>query len=213
MGPPPMTTAFSPATSSERRTSCTATATGSTRAAASSAISAGSATSVLAGTFQSACRAPGESMPMKSRFWQMWELPARQAGQVPSQASGMTVTASPTLHPSTPSPIAAIVPLISWPNTRGFSTRASMLPCRMCRSVPHSPTYATRSCTSPGRGGAGSASAIVMVESPEYAAVSIDPPGRDVENGVHSRNSDDLSSRCLSIIAAKWKSGIQSSNL
>ena len=36
---------------------------------------------------------------MKSRFWQMCGLPARQAGQVPSQASGMTVTASPTLQP------------------------------------------------------------------------------------------------------------------
>ena len=40
-------------------------------------------------------------------------------GQVPSHASGMTVTASPTLQPVTPSPSAAIVPLISCPNTRG----------------------------------------------------------------------------------------------
>ena len=29
---------------------------------------------------------------MKSRFWQMWVLPARHAGHVPSQASGITVT-------------------------------------------------------------------------------------------------------------------------
>ena len=36
---------------------------------------------------------------MKFRFWQMWELPARQAGQVPSQSSGITVTASPAAHP------------------------------------------------------------------------------------------------------------------
>ena len=72
-----------------------------------------------AGTFQRSCSAPGESIPMKSRFWQMCWLPARQAGQVPSQESGMTVTRSPTVHSSTPSPTAAIMPLISWPNTRG----------------------------------------------------------------------------------------------
>ncbi len=126
----------------------------------------GSATSVPAGTFQSACSAPGESMPMKSRFWQMCWLPARQAGQVPSQARGMTVTASPSVQPVTPLPMAAIVPLISCPKTRGVSTRASMLPCRMCRSVPHSPTYDTRICTSPAPGAMGVASLIVMVESP-----------------------------------------------
>ena len=38
---------------------------------------------------------------MKFRFWQMCELPARQAGQVPSQSSGITVTASPAAHPVT----------------------------------------------------------------------------------------------------------------
>jgi len=69
----------------------------------------------------------------------MCEFPARHAGQVPSQARGMTVTGSPTVQPSTPSPRAAMVPLISWPITAGVATRASMWPLRMCRSVPQIP--------------------------------------------------------------------------
>ncbi len=100
----------------------------------------GSRTSVEAGTFHSACRAPGESMPTKMRFWQTWVLPARQAGHVSSHCSGITVTPSPGDHPVTPSPTAATVPLISWPNTRGVVTRVSMSPCAKCRSVPQSPT-------------------------------------------------------------------------
>ena len=52
-------------------------------------------------------------MPRKSRLWQMCEYPARHAGQSPHGASGITVTRSPTDHPSTPFPIAAIVPDIS----------------------------------------------------------------------------------------------------
>ena len=66
--------------------------------------SVASGPTVEAGTFHSGCNAPGESMPMKVRFWQMCVLPARQAGQVPSQSSGITVTFSPGDQPSTPSP-------------------------------------------------------------------------------------------------------------
>ena len=71
MGPPPMTTAFSPGCRSARRTSWTDTATGSTSAAWSRRRDSGSRTSTWAGTFHRPCREPGESMPMKSRFWQM----------------------------------------------------------------------------------------------------------------------------------------------
>ena len=72
---------------------------------------------------------------------------------MPSQSSGMTVTRSPTDQPSTPSPTSAMVPLISWPNTKGIVTRASIDPCRMCRSVPQRPVNATAICTSPVAGG------------------------------------------------------------
>jgi hypothetical protein len=65
-GPPPTTTTFSPARSSARRTSCTATATGSITAARRSGSADGSAISVDAGTFQRPCIAPAESM--KSRL-------------------------------------------------------------------------------------------------------------------------------------------------
>ena len=63
---------------------------------------AGKRTNVEAGTFHSGCNAPGESMPMKVRFWQMCVLPARQAGQVPSHSSGITVTFSPGDQPALP---------------------------------------------------------------------------------------------------------------
>ena len=76
---------------------------------------------------------------MKLRFWQMCWFPARHAGQVPSQSKGMTVTWSPAVHSVTPSPTAATTPLISWPMTAGVVTRASMLPWKMCRSVPQKP--------------------------------------------------------------------------
>ena len=92
----------SPATSSPRRTSCTATATGSTSAAWSRRKLVGQCDQQLGVDVPEPCSAPGESMPMKSRFWQMCWLPARQPGQVPSQRSGMTVTGSPTLHAGDP---------------------------------------------------------------------------------------------------------------
>ena len=78
-------------------------------------------------------------MPRKSRLWQMCEYPARQAGQSPHGASGITVTRSPIDRPLTPFPIAAIVPDISCPSTAGSVTRASIAPWRMCRSVPQIP--------------------------------------------------------------------------
>lgn len=105
-------------------------------------------------------------MPMKSRFWQMCSFPARQAGHVPSQASGMTVTASPTDQPSTPVPRATIVPDISCPIVAGLLTRPSMSPWKTWRSVPQIPTYATATRTSPARGSAGSRSSTVIVRAP-----------------------------------------------
>lgn len=95
--------------------------------------------SSAAGTFQRLCSDPLESMPTNSRRWQTCEWPAAQAGQVPHHFSGITVTGSPAAQPWTPSPMLAIVPLISWPMIAGTVTRASMFPCRTCRSVPHSP--------------------------------------------------------------------------
>ncbi len=47
---------------------------------------------------------------MKFRLWHRCVLPARQAGQVPSQSRGMTVTASPNCQPCTPSPRARMRP-------------------------------------------------------------------------------------------------------
>ena len=91
---------------------------------------------------------------MKVRFWQMWELPARHAGQVPSHSRGITVTRSPADQPSTSVPTDSTVPLISCPKTSGVRTRRSMCPWAMCRSVPQRPTNATRTCTWPAGGGA-----------------------------------------------------------
>ena len=157
-GPPPTTTAVSPLTSPERRTSCTATAVGSTRAACSSDTPSGSATSRSAGTVQRPCIAPGASMPMNTRFMQTWELPAAQAGHSPHDLTGSTVTGSPTDQPSTPAPSAATRPDISWPMTAGRVTRPSMSPWKMCRSVPQMPVKATSTETSPGPGGTSLAS-------------------------------------------------------
>ena len=69
----------------------------------------------------------------------MWFMPAWQAGQVPSQSSGMTVTLSPTVQPLTPGPTWATVPDISCPMGHGSFTRPSMPPCEMVRSVPQMP--------------------------------------------------------------------------
>ena len=87
---------MSPATSSDRRTSWTATATGSTSAACRSDASSGRRTTTCSGTVQSSCSDPGESMPMKLRWWHRCWCPAWHAGHVPSQSSGITVTRSPT---------------------------------------------------------------------------------------------------------------------
>ena len=39
-----------------------------------------------------ALQGPGVSTPLTLRLWQRCSFPARHAGQVPSQVSGMTVT-------------------------------------------------------------------------------------------------------------------------
>ncbi len=62
-------------------------------------------------------------MPMNFSCMQMWLCPARQAAQRPQGSSGITVTRSPGFQPSTPEPVAAMAPDISWPNTCGNVTR------------------------------------------------------------------------------------------
>ncbi len=139
IGPPPTTTTCSSGCTRARRTSCTATATGSTRAARSRARSSGRATSNSAGTFHDVCIDPGESTPMTSRSWQMCVNPRVQAGQFPQARVGITVTGCPIRQSGTSSPTAAIRPDISCPITAGAFTRASMSPWKMCRSVPQMP--------------------------------------------------------------------------
>ena len=75
---------------------------------------------------------------MKSRFWQMCWLPARQAEQVPSQISGMTVTGRRPTSPDTGADCGDGAGCLV-AEDQGGRTRASMSPCTMCRSVPHSP--------------------------------------------------------------------------
>ena len=69
----------------------------------------------------------------------MCEAPLVHAAQSPHETSGMTVAGSPTAQSSTPSPIDATRPAISWPSTAGIVTRASIAPWRMWRSVPQIP--------------------------------------------------------------------------
>ena len=54
---------------------------------------------MCAGTVHRPCSAPGVSMPMNFRLWQMWLWPAAQAGQSPHGSSGRTVTRSPAFQP------------------------------------------------------------------------------------------------------------------
>ena len=100
-----------------------------------------------AGTFHSVCSAPGVDPDELQVLADVLMTGQSSAGQVPSQASGMTVTASPVDQPATPSPTLSIVPLVREPKISGVVTRASMAPWTTCRSVPHKPTKATRTCT------------------------------------------------------------------
>ena len=111
---------------------------------------------------------------MKFRSWQSELAPARQAGQVPHQASGITVTGSPADQPLTPLPIARTVPDISCPSTAGRVTRPSIAPCRMCRSEPQMPVNATSICTEPDPGSTTSAGANASRPSPTYHAARTD---------------------------------------
>jgi hypothetical protein len=52
-------------------------------------------------------------MPTKTSRWQTWVKPDRQAGQVPHQRSGITVTGSPAAQPVTAGPTSATRPDIS----------------------------------------------------------------------------------------------------
>ena len=105
-----------------------------------------------AGTIQRWASAPASRSP-GSRGPQTCRCPARQAGQVPSARNGITVTASPTDHPVTPSPTAVTRPAVSCPITAGVVTRASMWPAAICRSVPQMPVKAGAISTSPSPGG------------------------------------------------------------
>ena len=83
---------------------------------------------MCAGTVHMPCSAPGVSMPMNFRLWQMWLWPAAQAGHCPQGSSGRTVTRSPAFQPVTPLPTAVMVPDISCPMTCGRVKRCAMAP-------------------------------------------------------------------------------------
>ena len=95
---------------------------------------------VSAGTVQSCCIEPRQSMPRKSIRWQTCWWPARQAGQRAAHVERHHGDAAlPADSRRRPSPTAATVPDISCPITAGM--RHALRPCRRgrcadrCRTV------------------------------------------------------------------------------
>ena len=100
IGPPPMTTTLSPGASSERRTSCTATATGSTSAACSRRETGGQAhEDVGAARSRAAAASRASRCRRSSGSGRCAGCRRGRRGRCRPSRSGMTVTGSPTAQP------------------------------------------------------------------------------------------------------------------
>src|ERR1035437_9030833 len=79
--------------------------------------------------------------------------PLRQAGQTPQGGTRQKTTGAPGARPVTSSPTASTIPAPSWPSTIGQRPSPSR-PSARCKSEWQTPAAATRTSTSPLRGGA-----------------------------------------------------------
>ena len=134
-----------------RRTAANATARGSAHTASPSPQSSGTGQAKAAGATIRSASVPGTLKPRIFRCGQAEVRPARQAGQVPQGMFGSTTTRCPARPRSTPGPVAAISPNVSWPTTHGKDGGCRRPACS-ARSDPQMPTPRTWTSTSPGPG-------------------------------------------------------------